>query len=401
MSGLSITGYFPFKRMKILYQNIHHEDASSALIRMAPDLRYTPLCHHCGTDAMTVHSKGYTRFIQDLNMANAQVFLQVDYRKIWCARCGGVRVEKLDFADASVRVTQRLARYIYELCKKLTIKDVADHFDLDPKTVKEIDKSFLEQSFGQDCLDDLRVLMIDEIAVHKGHSYMTVVADFFTGRVIWMGRDRNKKTLDAFFKTLTKEQKRSIEAIAMDMWEPFINRVRHYLPRAQIVFDFFHVVQGFGRVIDKVRRSEYAKAKGQNREVIKDSRYLLLKNDENLTDEQRPRLTQLLEVNKTLASVYILKDQLKMLYYWSERTKVKQALDDWCQMASQIDHSAVKAFIKRLRFFEYGILNHADYPIGTSVLEGINNKIKVIKRKAYGFHDDRYFILKVKQACAA
>ena len=121
MSGLSITEYFPFKRMKILYQNIHHEDASSALIRMAPDLRYTPLCHHCGTEAATVHSKGYPRFIRDLNMANAQVFLQVDCRKIWCNRCNGVRVEKLDFADASVRVTMRLARYIYELCKKMTL----------------------------------------------------------------------------------------------------------------------------------------------------------------------------------------------------------------------------------------------------------------------------------------
>lgn len=401
MSGLSITGYFPFKRMKILYQNIHHEDASSALIRMAPDLRYTPLCHHCGTEAATVHSKGYPRFIRDLNMANAQVFLQVDTRKIWCNRCDGVRVEKLDFVDASVRVTKRLARYIYELCKKLTVKDVAEHLDLDAKTVKAIDKSFLEESFGQDSLDNLRVLMIDEIAVHKGHRYMTVVADFFTGRVVWMGQDRNKKTLDAFFKNLTKEQKSSIEAVAMDMWEPFINRVRHYLPRAKIVFDFFHVVQSFGRVIDRVRRSEYAKAKGQKRDIIKDSRYLLLKNEENLTDEQRPRLAQLLEVNKTLASVYILKDQLKMLYYWSDRVKTKQTLDDWCEMAGQIDHPAVKAFIKRLRFFEYGILNHADYPIGTSMLEGINNKIKVIKRKAYGFHDDRYFILKVKQACAA
>jgi len=401
MSGLSITGYFPFKRMKILYQNIHHEDASSALLRMTPDLRYTPLCHQCGDAAATIHSKGHPRFIRDLNMANAQVFLQVDCRKIWCNRCDGVRVEKLDFADASVRVTRRLARYIYELCKKLTVKDVAEHLDLDPKTVKAIDKSFLEESFGQDSLDNLRVLMIDEIAVHKGHRYMTVVADFFTGRVVWMGQDRNKKTLDAFFKNLTKEQKRSIEAVAMDMWEPFINRVRHYLPRAQIVFDFFHVVQGFGRVIDQVRRSEYAKAKGQNRDVLKDSRYLLLKNEENLTDEQRPRLAQLLEVNKTLASVYILKDQLKMLYYWSDRTKAQQTLDDWCEMAGQIDHPAVKAFIKRLRFFEYGILNHADYPIGTSMLEGINNKIKVIKRKAYGFHDDHYFILKVKQACAA
>ncbi len=401
MSGLSITGYFPFKRMKILYQNIHNKDASSALVRITPDLRYNPLCHQCGAEAATVHSKGHSRFIRDLNMASAQVLLQVDYRKIWCPQCESVRVEQLTFADAAQRVTKRLARYIHELCKMLTVKDVSEHLDLDPKTVKEIDKSFLEQAFGQDNLDDMHVLMIDEIALHKGHRYMTVVADFFTGRVVWMGHDRSKKTLDAFFKKLTKEQKLSIEAVTMDMWEPFINRVRYYLPMAKIVFDFFHIVQSFGRVIDHVRRSEYASAKGQKRDVIKDSRYLLLKNGENLTDEQRPRLAQLLEVNKTLAGVYILKDQLKMLYYWSDRLKVKQALDDWCVMAGQIEHSAVKSFIKQLRFFEYGILNHADYPIGTSRLEGINNKIKVIKRKAYGFHDDRYFILKVKQACAA
>ena len=306
MSGLSITGYFPFKRMKIMYQNIHHDDASSALIRMAPDLRYNPLCHDCGSDAATVHSKGHTRFIRDLNMASAQVELQVDYRKIWCDHCGGVRVEKLDFADASVRVTQRLARHIHDLCRKLTVKDVAEHLDLDPKTVKNIDKTFLEASFGQDTYDDLKILMIDEIAVHKGHRYMTVVADYFSGRVVWMGAGRNKQTLDGFFANLTKEHKEAVKAVAIDMWEPYINRIRHYLPNAQIVFDFFHVVQSFSRVIDNVRRSEYARAKGQQREVIKDSRYLLLKNEENLTAEQRPRLAQLLEINATLSSVYIL-----------------------------------------------------------------------------------------------
>jgi len=401
MSGLSITGYFPFTRMKIVHQTIHRSTASSAVIQLTPDRRYRPVCHACGSLAKTTHSQGHRRFIRDLNMADTQVFLQVEYRKIWCSVCGGVRVESLDFADAGHRVTHRLARYIHALCKKLTVQDVAEHLDLDPKTVKEIDKTFLEQQFGQNDSEGLRVLMIDEIAVHKGHRYMTVVADYFTGRVVWMGRDRSKKTLDAFFQSLTKEQWGSIEAVAMDMWEPFINRVKQYLPHARIVFDFFHVVQGFGRVIDRVRRSEYAKAKGQNKEVLKDSRYLLLKNAENLTEEQRPRLAQLLEVNQTLASVYILKDQLKMLYYWSDRDRVKQTLDDWCQMAGQIDHPAVNAFIKQLRFFEYGILNHADYPIGTSRLEGINNKIKVIKRKAYGFHDDHYFILKVKQACAA
>ena len=401
MSGLSITGYFPFTRMKILSQNIHHDDASSALIRMAPDLRYRPRCHACGSEAATVHSNGHRRFIRDLNMANAQVELQVDYRKVWCNTCGGVRVEQMSFADAGQHVTLRLARYIHELCKEMTVKAVAEHLDIDPKTVKNIDKLLLQKTFADAAFDNLQILMIDEIAIHKGHTYMTVIADFLTGRVIWMGHNRDKQTLDAFFKNLTKEQKRSIKAVAMDMWDPYINRVRHYLPGARIVFDFFHVVQSFARVIDRVRVSEYARTKGEERKFIKGSRFLLLTNEQNLTKDQRNKLEALLDANKTLSTLYILKDQLKMLYYYGDQQRVETTLNDWCRMADQIRHPAVTAFAKQLRRFAYGIINHADYPIGTSALEGINNKIKVIKRKAYGFHDDQYFILKVKQACAA
>ncbi|MCP4712089.1 MAG: ISL3 family transposase [Planctomycetes bacterium] len=317
------------------------------------------------------------------------------------SKCDGVRVEKLDFADANVRVTQRLARHVYDLCKKLTVKDVAEHLDLNPKTIKAIDKTFLEESYGQDHFDDVRILMIDEIALRKGHHYMTVVADYMTGRVIWMGLNRNKQTLDGFFGKLSKQQKRSIEAVALDMWDAFVNRVKHYLPQAQIVFDFFHVVQGFGRVIDRVRKSEYANTRDEQRKFIKGSRFLLLKNAENLTDNQRDKLKVLLETNQTLAAIYVLKDQLKMLYFYSDRQRVQTALDTWCEMAAQLRHPSVTAFVKQLRRYSYGILNNADYPIGTSMLEGINNKIKVIKRKAYGFHDEHYFALKVKQACAA
>ena len=401
MSGLSITRYFPFARMKIVRQNVHHQDTSSACIFIEPDRRYNPLCHQCGCSGQTVHSKGHIRLIRDLNIANAEVFLQVNYRKVWCSKCGGIRVEQLTFADSCRRVTYRMARYIHELCKMLTVKDVAEHLHIDPKTVKDIDKSFLEQSFGRDNFDDLRVLMIDEIAVHRGYRYMTVVADFFSGRVVWMGNGRKKQTLDAFFKNLTAGQKRAVEAVAMDMWRPYINRVQHHCPRAKIVFDFFHVVQGFSWVIDQVRRSEYTNARGGDRKVIKDCRYLLLKNEDNLTCEQKDRLTMLLKLNRTISTIYVLKDQLKMLYYYGDRIQVKKALDDWCAMAEMLDHPAVNSFAKQLRYFEYGILNHADYPIGTGMLEGINNKIKVLKRKAYGFRDDRYFILKVKQVCAA
>lgn len=401
MSDLSITGYFRIKRMKITDQRIHSDQGVSALIRLEPDLRYRPVCHDCGSPASTVHSQGHRRHVRDLNLADAQVWLDVEYRKIWCSTCGGVRVEQFDFADASSRVTHRLARYVHDLCKVMTVQDVAEHLELNPKTVKAIDKAFLEKSFGQTDGHGLRVLAIDEIAVRKGHNYMTVVMDYFTGRIVWMGENRNKETLDAFFAELTDTQKRGIEAVAIDMWEPFINRIKHHCPQAQIVFDFFHVVQAFGKVIDNVRRDEYRNATDQEKKVLKGSRYLLLKNPENLKDDQPNRLEEVLALNKTLSVLYVLRGQLKMLYYYSDRGKVKQMLDDWCGMAETIDHPDVQRFIKRLRSFEYGILNHADYPIGTSELEGANNKIKVIKRKAYGFHDSEYFALKVKQAFAA
>ena len=388
-------------RVKITGQSVHGDNAHSAMIKLGPDMRYRPVCHACGSPAATVHSKGHRRHLRDLNMATAQVWLQVEYRKVWCDNCDGVRVEHLSFAEASKRVTDRLARYIYDLCKVLTVHDVAEHLDLDPKTIKAIDKSFLEKSFGWTDCHDLRILAIDEIALRKGHDYMTVVMDYSSGRIVWMGQNRTIETLDSFFAEMTDKQKESIEAVAMDMWEAYINSVKHHCPNAKIVFDFFHLVQTFGRVIDKVRRDEYLKANEQDRKVIKGSRYLLLKNQENLTDKQQSRLKQVLDLNSTLNILYVLKDHLKLIYYCNDRHKAKEVLDDWCEMARQIEHPMVKSFIKRLRFFEYGILNHADYPIGTSRLEGVNNKIKVIKRKAYGFHDSEYFALKVKQAFAA
>jgi transposase len=387
--------------MKIIKQTVHHHDTASAMLHLEPDWRYRPICHDCGSPATTVHSQGHRRHVRDLNLADTQVWLDVEYRKIWCPTCGGVRVEHVDFADASKRVTHRLARYVHDLCKVMTVKDVAEHLDLDPKTVKAIDKSFLAATFGQTDAGNLRVLAIDEIAIRKGHQYMTVVMDYFTGRVVWMGPNRDMETLDRFFAELTDKQKQGIEAVAMDMWEAFINRVQHYCPQAKIVFDFFHLVQAFGKVIDAVRRDEYGKATRQDKNVLKGSRYLLLKNAENLTDEQANRLEEVLALNETLSILYVLKDQLKMVYYYSDRRIVKKMLDRWCRMAETIDHPDVRRFVGRLRFFEYGILNHADYPISTSELEGANNKIKVIKRKAYGFHDTEYFVLKVKQAFAA
>ena len=380
-------------------QSVHMEcQTPGTVIRLEPDRRCRPRCHACGRPG-TVHTAGLHRMLRDLNVGSAQTFLQVQYRRVWCAACGKAKVEQLSFADPSHRVTHRLARCIYDLCRVMTIHDVAEHLDLDPKTVKDIDKHFLEQDFGPTDYEGLRILAIDEISLtHGQNGYMTVVLDFLTGRVVWMGRGRKAETLDAFFAGMTETQKQGIEAVALDMWEAFIRSVQTHCPHAKIVFDLFHLVKSYGQVIDNVRRQEYKKARPDQRTFIKGSRYLLLSNRDNLRPDQQTRLDDLLAVNERLSAVYILKDQLKAIYHLRDRADAKAALDQWCDLAEQVAHPLMRRFIGRLRYFEYGILNHCDYPIGTSRLEGVNNKIKVIKRKAYGFHDPDYFALKVKQA---
>jgi len=332
-------------------------------------------------------------------MACAQTQLQVDYRRVWCQACGTARVEHMEFADPGKRITHRLARYVYDLCKVMTVQDVARHLDLDPKTVKEVDKHFLQQEFGQTNCDGLRILAVDEIAFSCGLvGYMTVVLDYLSGRVVWVGQGRVRQTLDGFFALMTEAQKQAIEAVAMDCWEAYINSVQLNCPQAKIVFDFFHIVKGYSMAIDNVRRNEYRRASEDQRRFIKGSRYLLLRNRENLQPQQQVKLDELLAANKRLNAAYILKDQLKEIYSYSDRRLAKEALDQWCALAAEINESSIARFIGRLQRFEDGILNHCDYPISTGRLEGVNNKIKVIKRRAYGFHDHAYFALKVKQA---
>ena len=171
------------------------------------------------------------------------------------------------------------------------------------------------------------------------------------------------------------------------------------MPQAKIVFDLFHVVANFNRVIDKVRNSEYHKASKEDQAVYKGSKYLLLKNSKNLKDQsQRQQLKQLLALNETISTVMILKEKLKQIWTYRYRRWAEKAIDHWCSLARSINHRSVNTFVKMLERYRYGILNHCQYPIHTGKLEGVNNKIKVIKRKAYGYHDLRYFTLKIYQA---
>lgn len=395
MSSLSIAAYFPFRRVRIFGQSVAAE-ADWAMIDMVPDKRYQPVCHACGRPAGAIQQRE-VRAVRDLNFGSARVSLRCVYRKVWCRECGRVVVEDLELFDPYQRVTRRLARAIHELCKTMTVSDVARHFKLDWKTVKNIDKAFLEDKYGQTDYEGLRLLAVDEIAVKKGQQYMTVVIDYVTGRVVWMGKDRKKETLDAFFAGMSDQQKARVEAVAMDMWQPYIASVSQAVPKAKIVFDLYHVVASFNQVIDAVRRSEFRKASKEYKDVYTGAKYLLLKRRIR-RKEHREHLASLLALNQTLLKMVLLRDQLPRIWGYTYRGCAAKALDEWCGMARTIGHPDVTSFVNMLERHREGILNHCNYSIHTSKLEGINNTIKVIKRDAYGYHDERYFTLKVKQA---
>jgi transposase len=396
VSRTSVAGFFPWRRVKITYVNtVEASRAATAVVE--PDCRFRPICHVCGAPgAIHAHAR---KFIRDLSFGDFTMLLQVEHRKIRCHRCYKVRVEGLEFVDASARVTHRLAAYAAQLCKAgLSVEAVARHLDLDPKTVKAIDKAGLQAEFGQTTYDGLKRLAIDEIAVKKGHNYMTVVLDYDTGRVVWMGEGRQNATIDAFFEAMPTEVRDGIEAVALDMWEPYINAVKRWSRQADVVFDLFHVVKAFNKVIDDIRNEEYRNADAAGRETLKGSKYLFLKNWGNLKREGRIQLEEILAINERLNTIYWLKDLLAHIWDYYYPGWAKKMLAEWCEVARQDSHPALVKFAEKLERHRYGIISHCKNPIHTSKLEGVNNKIKVVKRIAYGFHDLEYFALKVKQA---
>ena len=323
MSSCSIAAYFPFRRVRIAGQSVAAQ-ADLATIDVVPDGRFRPVCHACGSQAGRIQQRE-VRAVRDLNFGSARVVLRCTYRKVWCQQCSQVAVEDLDLFDPYQRVTRRLARAVHELCKVMTVSDVARHYGLDWKTVKNIDKAFLEDQYGQTDYEGLRLLAVDEIAIKKGHQYMTVVIDYVTGRVVWMGRDRKKETLDAFFAGMSEQQKARVEAVAMDMWRPYITSVSRAVPHAKIVFDLYHVVASFNKVIDAVRLREYRTASKEHKDVYKGAKFLLLKRRIR-RKEHREHLASLLRLNETLLKMVVLRDLLPRVWGYRYRRCAARAL---------------------------------------------------------------------------
>jgi transposase len=369
-------------------------------LELLPVRDHARICGGCGKACRSVHDS-VERWVDDLPIFEAETRLLVHRVRVACPDCGP-KLEKLSWLEPYARVTVRLAESVARICRFASVKHAADYFGLNWKTVKEIDKAYLDRTLGPVDLDGVTKLAMDEFAIQKGHRYATVVIDPTTKRVLWVGRGRSREDVRPFFELLGPERCKRIVAVAMDMNAAYDLEVREHCPNAEVVYDLFHVVAKYGReVIDRVRVDEANKVKDDKpaRKVIKGSRWLLLRNADNIEkDEDRVRLAELLKANRKLAAVYLLKDDLKELWAYRHTGYAIRFWEQWYARAIRSRIEPLKAFARKLKGYLPGILSHCRFPLHTSVLEGINNKIKVIKRIAYGFRDDAYFFLKIRAA---
>ena len=353
-------------------------------------------CSACGSREVISRGHAERRF-RSLPIGRRTTAVVLPIPRVECTACGRVRQVKVPFADPRRSYTKSFERYVLELSRSMTIRDVAHHLDIGWDTVKDIQKRDLSRRFAKPKLKHLRALAIDEIAVAKGHRYLTVVMDLESGAVVFVGDGKGADALKPFWKRL-RPSGAKIEAVAMDMSAAYRSAVSIHLPKAVIVFDHFHVVKLFNDKLSDLRRALYREATDvQHKEVLKGTRWLLLKNAENLDPEkdERSRLKEALKLNEPLAMAYYLKEDLRRFWEQPGKRFATTFLDGWIRRAEASGIKILQQMAKTLAAHRSGLLAYYDVMISSGPMEGTNNKIKTMKRQAYGFRDLEFFKLKI------
>ena len=319
-------------------------------------------------------------------------------RRVACRACGKVKQERLPFLADNPFYTKRFAFYVAERCRSSTIRDVARELHLDWHTVKELEKQYMREQLRRAGMPGPKIIGIDEVSIRKGHTYRIVVSDLVRRRPIWFGgKDRSEASMDEFFKWLGPKKSAGIRLAVMDMWRAFRNSTERHAPQASILFDKFHVLRHLGDALDKVRKAEYARLSGKDRRFIKGQKYTLLAHRENLTLEGKKSLKLLLAANKRLNTAYLLKESFGQLWSYNREGWARRFFENW---RASLKWQRLKPFERFAAMIERHWEGIAAYcqpenKVALGFVEGLNNKIRVIQRRAYGLRDEEYLRLKI------
>jgi len=309
-----------------------------------------------------------------------------------------VKQEKLDWLADYPFCTKRFAFYVGRRCRDSTIRDVAEELRLDWKTVKALEMQYMREQLRRLGIPGPKAIGLDEVSIRKGHDYRVVVSDLERKRPIWFGgKDRSEASLDLFFAWLGPKKSKGILLAVMDMWKPFRNSTRRNAPQAAILFDKFHIMRNLGEALDQIRKSEYARLSGKKREFIKGQKYTLLSHRENLSLDGRAALKKLLKANKRLNTAYLLKESFGQLWEYKKEGWARRFFDNWRAALKWQRLKPYEDFAQMIESHWEGIVAFAQWEekVSLGFVEGLNNKIRVIQRRAYGLRDEEYLRLKV------
>jgi transposase len=338
------------------------------------------------------------RRVRDLSCGDRRVWLDVEIRRVLCRSCGKVKQESLEWLADNPFYTKRFSFWVGRRCRVSTIRDVSREIHLDWKTIKALEKQYMEAQLRRAGTPGPQIIGIDEISVRKGHTYRIIVSDLVRQRPIWFGgTNRSEASMNLFFEWLGGKKSRKIRLVVMDMWKPFRNACASHVHGAAVLYDKFHALRHLGEAMDKVRRSEYARLKGEDRKFIKGQRYTLLSHRENLSMDGKKALRTLLKANKRLQTAYLLKESFGQLWEYRSEAWARKFFDNWCASLKGQKLEPFEKFAKMIDRHWKGIAAYClpENKVSLGFVEGLNNKIRVIQRRAYGLRDEEYLRLKI------
>lgn len=341
------------------------------------------------------HFKG--KKIRRLKMpptAHKKCYLDLILHRLKCTHCHHQWWPRLPFMKGKFRMTRSFIQYTFDLLGMCTVQDVSRYLGISWNVVKSIHKMNLKALYKKIPLEKVRYISLDEFAIKKGHEYMSVFSDIESGRVLHAVEGRKTEDILPFLLKLKKEAK-NLKAIAMDMSIPYISAVRNALPGIDIVFDHFHVNALLNRALDDIRKEQYESLNQEEEQVLKGNRFLLLKNYESLDVESKSRLEMILQANEPLFKAHVLKEQFRLFWRLSSPEEGSDFLDKWIFDALDSGIKRLKRLAETVDAHREGLISYFRHRISNAGAEGLNNKIKTMKRQAYGFRDMEYFKLRL------
>jgi len=336
--------------------------------------------------------------VRDLSCARKRIYLELEVRRVQCKECKKVKRETLAWLAKNPSYTKRYAFFVGKRCRSMTIRDVAKEERLDWHTVKELEKQYMQEQLRRAGKPSPKVVGIDEVSLRKGHTYRIVVSDLEKKRPIWFGgSDRSEESMDLFYSSLGPGKRARIRLAVMDMWKAFEKSTRKNAPQAAILYDKFHVIRHLQEALDKIRKQEYARLAGKDRSFIKGQKYTLLSHRVNLTLSGRRSLKKLLGANKRLNTAYLLKESFGQLWDYQSEGWARRFFENW---KSSLKWQRLEPYVKFAKMIERHWEGIAAYckpenKVALGFVEGLNNKIRVMQRRAYGLRDEEYLRLKI------